>query len=111
MLLHCLDVNDCATNAANTGPGDNAALECFCGAGVAAVDCIGGLGVHGPCLREYEAAATAEPLGARRVRVAATAFSAFVSTATSGDAQPDRAGGQHQALRHRRALHRLRDDL
>ena len=87
VLLHCLDVNDCATNAANTGPGDNAALGCFCGAGVAAVDCIGGLGVHGPCLREYEAAATASP-GGPAACASLAAFSAFVSTATSGDAGP-----------------------
>ena len=86
-LLHCLNANDCAANAANTGPGDNAALGCFCGPGVAAVDCIGGQGVHGVCLLEYEAAATASPGGPVACSSLA-AFSAFVSTATSGYAGP-----------------------
>ncbi len=86
-LLHCLDVNDCAANAANTGPGDNAALGCFCGAGVAPVACIGGDGVHGPCLLEYEAAATASPGGPTACSTLA-AFSSFVSTATGGYTGP-----------------------
>ena len=86
-LLHCLDVNDCAANATNMGPGDNAALGCFCGAGVAPVDCIGGQGVHGACLLEYEAAATASP-GGPAACASLSAFSAFVSTATAGYAGP-----------------------
>jgi hypothetical protein len=86
-LLHCVDVNDCAANASNTGSGDNAALGCFCGVGVAAVACIGGDGVHGACLLEYEAAATASP-GGPAACASLAAFSAFVSTATSGYTGP-----------------------
>jgi hypothetical protein len=86
-LLHCLDVNDCAANAANTGAGDNAALGCFCGAGIASVACIGSGTVHGACLVEYEAAATATP-GGPAACASLAAFSSFVATATSGSTGP-----------------------
>jgi hypothetical protein len=86
-LLRCLDVNDCAANAANTGAGDNAALGCFCGAGVAPFACIGSGTVHGACVVEYEAAATATPGGPAACASLAT-FSSFVVTATSGSTGP-----------------------
>jgi hypothetical protein len=86
-LLRCLDANACAANASNTGPGDNAALGCFCGSGVAPVDCIAGQGVHGPCLQEYEAAAVTTTDGPS-VCASLSAFSAFVSTATAGSSGP-----------------------
>ena len=86
-LLRCLDVEDCAANAVNTGSGDNAALGCFCGAGVAPVACIGSDTVHGACLVEYEAAATATP-GGPAACASLAAFSSFVSTATSGSTGP-----------------------
>jgi hypothetical protein len=86
-LLHCLNVNDCAANAGNTGPGDNAALGCFCGGGVAGLDCLGGQGVHGPCVPEYEAAAAATP-GGPDVCASLATFSAFVATTQAGSGGP-----------------------
>jgi hypothetical protein len=86
-LLHCFDVNGCAANPSNTGPGDNPALGCFCGAGVAAMDCVGGQGVHGPCLFEYEAAAVVTP-GGPSACASVASFSAFISTATAGSSGP-----------------------
>ena len=62
-LLHCLNVHRCATDGKNQCPGDNPELGCFCGAGIAPVDCLSGAGIHGPCIAEYAAAAAVTPGG------------------------------------------------
>lgn len=77
-LLRCLDANLCATDEKNVCPGDNPALGCFCGAGVTVEACIGGDGVHGPCLAAYAAAAAATP-GGPPAGASLAAVSLFVS--------------------------------
>ena len=62
-LLHCLNVHRCSTDAKNQCAGDFPSLGCFCGAGVDPVACLSGVGLHGACLAEYEAAATVTPGG------------------------------------------------
>jgi hypothetical protein len=62
-LLHCLEVEECATDSKNQCTGDNPVLGCFCGSAVTPVDCISGAGIHGPCLAAYAAAAAATPGG------------------------------------------------
>lgn len=78
-LLHCLDVNHCSTDAQNACPGNNPVLGCFCGPGVAPIDCIIGAGVHGVCLAAFEAAAAATPGGPPSGSSLET-FAAFVTT-------------------------------
>ena len=53
-LLHCLNVNGCGH------PGENPVTGCYCGA-APAEDCIGGQGINGACVAEYQAAALASP--------------------------------------------------
>jgi hypothetical protein len=55
-LLHCLDVNDCGEK------GTNPVMACYCGH--AAPDaCIGGQGLTGACVPQYQAAASASADG------------------------------------------------
>jgi hypothetical protein len=55
-LLHCLDVNDCGDKGANP------VMACYCGK--AAPDaCIGGQGLTGVCVAQYQAAAAASADG------------------------------------------------
>lgn len=86
-LLHCVNVNQCAANPDNTGPGSNTELGCFCGAGVSVGDCLSGAGIHGPCIAEYEAAAAATPTGPA-VCSSLAAFAGFIATVTSNWKSP-----------------------
>ncbi len=86
-LLRCVNAHTCATNADNDGPGDNAVLGCFCGAGVTVEDCISGAGVHGSCVAEYEAAATATPTGPAACSSLA-AYASFIAMVSSNWRSP-----------------------
>ncbi len=86
-LLHCINAHACATSSDNKGPGDNAALGCFCGAGVTVEDCTSGAGIHGPCIAEYEAAATATPTGPPACSSLA-AYSIFIAMVSSNWQSP-----------------------
>jgi hypothetical protein len=86
-LLHCVNVNQCAANADNSGPGSNTELGCFCGAGISVGDCLSGAGIHGPCIAEYEAAAAATPTGPAACSSLA-AFAGFIATVTSNWKSP-----------------------
>ena len=55
-LLHCLNVNGCGH------PGESPVTGCYCGA-APAEDCMGGQGITGACIAEYQAAAVASPGG------------------------------------------------
>jgi hypothetical protein len=55
-LLRCLNANGCEH------PGENPVTGCYCGA-APAEDCIGGQGITGACVAEYQAAAAASPGG------------------------------------------------
>lgn len=86
-LLHCINEHACAANTDNNGPGNNAALGCFCGSGVSVEDCVAAAGVHGPCIVEYEAAATATPTGPPACAPLAT-YASFIATVSSNWQSP-----------------------
>jgi hypothetical protein len=75
-LLHCLNVNGCGH------PGENPVAGCYCGA-AAAEACIGGQGITGACVREYQAAAVASS-GGPASGAGGGQLSQFIATA-SGD--------------------------
>ena len=75
-LLHCLNVNGCGH------PGENPVTGCYCGA-APAEDCLGGQGITGACVAEYQAAAVASP-GGPAPGAGGGPLSQFVATA-SGD--------------------------
>jgi hypothetical protein len=79
-LLHCLNTNACSTDSKNLCAGDNPELGCFCGGGVTPEACLSGAGVHGPCVSEYEAAATVTP-GGPPAGSSVAAFALFVASA------------------------------
>lgn len=86
-LLRCLNQNACARNSTNTAPGSNPVLGCFCGAGVTPEDCIGGAGVHGPCLDQYRAAAVVSAGGPAATASLASA-SLFITMAAFDPSGP-----------------------
>lgn len=73
-LLHCLNVNACAH------PGENAVTGCYCGA-APAESCMGGQGITGACIAEYQAAAIASP-GGPAPGAGSAQLSQFIATAT-----------------------------
>ena len=75
-LLHCLNVNGCGH------PGENPVTGCYCGA-ASAEDCLGGQGITGACIAEYQAAAIASA-GGPASGAGGGQLSQFVATA-SGD--------------------------
>ena len=75
-LLHCLNVNGCGH------PGENPVTGCYCGA-APAEDCMGGQGITGACIAEYQAAAMASS-GGPPSGAGGGQLSQFVATA-SGD--------------------------
>lgn len=76
-LLHCLNANGC-----NTRSGENPVAECYCGA-AAPEQCMGGEGITGACIAEYQAAARVSP-GGPGPGAANGQLSVFIATA-SGD--------------------------
>jgi hypothetical protein len=60
-LLHCLNASRCATDATNTGWGNNPILGCLGGIGTEPAAIMAGV-LTGPCLAEYKAAAVAQGL-------------------------------------------------
>jgi hypothetical protein len=76
-LLHCLNANGC-----NGRPGENPVGECYCGA-AAPEQCMGGQGITGACIAEYQAAARVSP-GGPGPGAANGQLSVFIATA-SGD--------------------------
>jgi hypothetical protein len=75
-LLHCLNVNGCGH------PGENPVTGCYCGA-ASAEDCIGGQGINGACIAEYQAAAVASA-GGPTAAAGSGQISQFIAT-ESGD--------------------------
>jgi hypothetical protein len=75
-LLHCLNVNGCGH------PGENPVAGCYCGAAPAEA-CIGGQGITGACITEYQAAAVASA-GGPVSGAGGGQLSQFIATA-SGD--------------------------
>jgi hypothetical protein len=75
-LLHCLNVNGCGH------PGENPVTGCYCGA-APAENCMGGQGITGACITEYQAAASASP-GGPASGAGGGQLSQFIATA-SGD--------------------------
>jgi hypothetical protein len=75
-LLHCLNVNGCAH------PGESPVTGCYCGA-APAEPCMGGQGITGACITEYQAAAIASPGGPSQGATGGQ-LSQFIATA-SGD--------------------------
>jgi len=73
-LLHCLNTHDCAHGA-------NPVIGCYCGTAAPAA-CIGGSGIDGVCIDEYQAAATASP-GGPSDTAAAAQLSRFIATVAS----------------------------
>jgi hypothetical protein len=79
-LLHCLNVNDCGR------PGENPVAGCYCGVAVPQ-ECIGGQGINGACVAEYQAAALASPAGPSS-GAGSGRISEFVATASSDPTTP-----------------------
>ena len=79
-LLHCLNVNDCSR------PGENPVGGCYCGVAVPQ-ECIGGQGINGACIAEYQAAALASPAGPSS-GAGSGQLSQFVATASSDPTTP-----------------------
>jgi hypothetical protein len=79
-LLHCLNVNGCGH------PGENPVTGCYCGA-APAEDCIGGQGINGACIAQYQAAALASP-GAPGSGAGGGQISQFIATASSDPTTP-----------------------
>jgi hypothetical protein len=75
-LLHCLNASGCEH------PGENPVTGCYCGT-APAEDCIGGQGINGACIAEYQAAANASP-GGPASGSGGGQLSQFITTA-SGD--------------------------
>ena len=88
-LLHCLNVNACAH------PGENPVTGCYCGA-APAESCMGGQGITGACIAEYQAAAIASP-GGPAPGAGSGQLSQFIATAT-GD--PTTAVGLANNIEH-----------
>jgi hypothetical protein len=86
-LLHCITVNQCSASPTNDGRGNNAVLGCFCGSGVKLETCLAGVGIHGPCVTEYEAAAAATPTGPPACSSIAT-FAGFVALVATNVKSP-----------------------
>jgi len=86
-LLHCILVNHCSANADNDGPGPNSVLGCFCGLGIKLDACLSGVGVHGACIAEYEAAAAVAPTGPPACSSIA-AFANFVALVSTNMKSP-----------------------
>ena len=88
-LLHCLDVNDCGEK------GTNPVMACYCGH--AAPDaCIGGQGLTGACVPQYQAAASASADGPASGSDVGT-LSRFIAT---NAADPITAVGLADNVRH-----------
>jgi len=79
-LLHCLNVNDCSH------PGQNPVTGCYCG-GAAADQCIGGQGINGACVPEYQSAALVSA-GGPPVGAPGGQLSQFIATASSDPTTP-----------------------
>ena len=75
-LLHCLNAKGCGR------PGESPINGCYCGA-APAEECIGGQGIDGGCIAEYQAAALASP-GGPRSGAGSGQISQFITT-SSGD--------------------------
>ena len=79
-LLHCLNANGCAK------AGENPVTGCYCG-NAAPDACIGGQGISGACIAEYQAAALASP-GAPPSGTGGGQLSQFIATASSDPTTP-----------------------
>ncbi len=79
-LLHCLNVNGCGH------PGENPVAGCYCGT-AAAEACIGGQGINGACIAEYQAAAVVSP-GGPAAGAGTGQLSQFITTASSDPTTP-----------------------
>jgi hypothetical protein len=79
-LLRCLNANNCSK-------GNNPILGCYCSAGVAATDCLAGVGLAGVCIPQYQAAATASE-GGPPAGSSAAVFAGFISTRAFDPAGP-----------------------
>ena len=88
-LLHCLNINECGH------PGENPVTGCYCGS-APAEDCMGGQGITGACVAEYQAAALASP-GGPASGAGSGQLSQFIATA-SGD--PTTPVGLANNIRH-----------
>jgi hypothetical protein len=88
-LLHCLNINECGH------PGENPVTGCYCGT-APAEDCMGGQGITGACVAEYQAAAIASP-GGPASGAGSGQLSQFIATA-SGD--PTTPVGLANNIRH-----------
>jgi hypothetical protein len=79
-LLRCLNATDCGHK------GENPVTGCYCGA--AAPDaCIGGVGITGACIAEYQAAAAASP-GGPAPGASGGQLSQFIATAAGDPTTP-----------------------
>lgn len=79
-LLHCLNVKDCGH------PGESPITGCYCGAAPAEA-CMGGQGITGACIAEYQAAAIASP-GGPALGAASGQLSRFIATAAGDPTTP-----------------------
>ena len=79
-LLHCLNVNACAH------PGESPVTGCYCGA-APAESCMGGQGITGACIAEYQAAAIVSP-GGPAPGAGTGQLSQFIATALGDPTTP-----------------------
>lgn len=79
-LLRCLNAKSCGR------PGENPVLGCYCGDAPAEA-CMGGQGISGACIAEYQAAATSSP-GGPAAGAAVGQLSRFVATAAGDPTTP-----------------------
>jgi hypothetical protein len=79
-LLHCLNATDCGHQ------GENPVTGCYCGA-AAPEACIGGVGITGRCIAEYQAAAAVSQ-GGPPTGAAVGQISQFIATAAGDPTTP-----------------------
>jgi hypothetical protein len=79
-LLRCIGASACGRR------GENPVMGCYCGTATPEL-CIGGEGVTGPCITEYQAAARVSP-GAPAATATGGELSRFIATESSNPSTP-----------------------